>query len=68
MHRSVRPSPGAATRTRALGSPAFASVTTSPLAALREFLLGFARMASTPDEMANHASSRWTSPTPTCAD
>ena len=25
----------------------------SPLAALREFLLGFARMASTPDEMAN---------------
>ena len=26
----------------------------SPLAALREFLLGFARMASTPDEMANH--------------
>ena len=27
---------------------------TSPLAALREFLLGFARMASTPDEMANH--------------
>ena len=26
----------------------------SPLDALREFLLGFARMASTPDEMANH--------------
>ena len=26
----------------------------SPLAALREFLLGFTRMASTPDEMANH--------------
>ncbi|MDD9980946.1 MAG: TetR/AcrR family transcriptional regulator [Gammaproteobacteria bacterium] len=26
----------------------------SPLAALREFLIGFTRMASTPDEMANH--------------
>ena len=26
----------------------------SPLAALREFLVGFTRMASTPDEMANH--------------